>query len=368
MQYYSFCGYPTMPVALFLLFLSALGCSNANDRREQVNEPSSLDASEGGDGPAYGWAGQPWNSGERLDAGLTRESADASETGPSDGNTYGNPEDVQVARDTGIDDKPMEQNNDSGSSTPSLRLPPENGGFDYQIGGAYPPSTAVGIVSRDKDDPPAAGLYNICYINGFQTQSDEAQFWLEQHPDLVLRNLSTGDPIIDSDWGEMLLDISTDEKRTKIGSIVGDWIVQCAEKGFDAIEVDNLDAYTRSGGRLSQSQAIAFIQLLADRAHAEGLAIAQKNAAELTVFKEEMGTDFVVAEECDYFEECDLYTSVYENQVLVIEYPHSASDDNGVYDQSDFDDFCDRYPQLSIVFRDLSVSPSNHPRYVYAGC
>jgi hypothetical protein len=33
-----------------------------------------------------------------------------------------------------------------------------------------------------------------------------------------------------------------------------------------------------------------------------------------------MGTDFVVAEECNRYDECDVYTGAYGDAVLVIEY------------------------------------------------
>jgi hypothetical protein len=55
------------------------------------------------------------------------------------------------------------------------------------------------VVSRDRHDAPAAGLYNICYVNGFQIQPDEKSFWTTQHPDLILRD-SSGDPVVDADW------------------------------------------------------------------------------------------------------------------------------------------------------------------------
>jgi hypothetical protein len=37
----------------------------------------------------------------------------------------------------------------------TLPLPPVNGPFDYQIGGAYAPSSSVSIVDRDRGDSPA---------------------------------------------------------------------------------------------------------------------------------------------------------------------------------------------------------------------
>jgi hypothetical protein len=85
-------------------------------------------------------------------------------------------------------------------------LPPINGKVDYQLGGSYTPPSGVTVVSRDRKATPAPGLYNICYVNGFQIQPEENDWWLTQHPDLILRD-ANGDPVIDTAWNEMLLDI-----------------------------------------------------------------------------------------------------------------------------------------------------------------
>ena len=53
----------------------------------------------------------------------------------------------------------------------TVALPPTNGQFDYQIGGAYPPLSSVSIVDRDRSASPVADRYNICYVNAFQTLS-----------------------------------------------------------------------------------------------------------------------------------------------------------------------------------------------------
>src|SRR5687767_9981474 len=57
-----------------------------------------------------------------------------------------------------------------------LTLPPVDAPIDYQLGGAYEPPDGVEIVSRDRGAAPASGLYNLCYVNGFQIQPDEESF------------------------------------------------------------------------------------------------------------------------------------------------------------------------------------------------
>jgi len=80
------------------------------------------------------------------------------------------------------------------------------------------------------------------------------------------------------------------------------------------------------------------MHLFAQRAHASAMAIAQKNASELVPRKAELGTDFVVAEECNRYPECDDYRGGDGDHVLVIEYR-----------REDFIKGCTAYPGLSIV-------------------
>jgi hypothetical protein len=235
-------------------------------------------------------------------------------------------------------------------------LPTANAPFDYQIGGAYTPPEKVEVVSRDRKDAPEPGLYNLCYVNGFQTQPDEKDFWLNDHPDLVLR-YGNGDPVEDEDWGEFLLDTSTPQKRAALADIVGAWIEGCAEVGFDAVEIDNLDSYGRSTGLLTMEHNVAFMAELSARGHAAGLAMGQKNSTELLEFADEMGTQFAVAEECNRWNECGDYQEIYGDLVFVIEYL-----------TEDFEAGCAKFPELSIVLRDLNVSTPSSRDYVFDGC
>lgn len=234
-------------------------------------------------------------------------------------------------------------------------LPPVNAKADYQLGGAYPPPAGVMVVSRDRNDPPAAGIYNICYVNGFQIQPDEEAFWTGQHPDLILKD--NGTPVIDTEWNEMLIDVSTPAKRDGVAAIVDGWIDGCKTAGFAAIEVDNLDSYARSHSLLTADNNVAAMALFSAHAHAAGLAIAQKNSTELVARKAELGTDFSVAEECDRYNECQDYRAGYGDHVIVIEYR-----------QVDFTAGCTAYPGLSIILRDVDVVTPADPAYVYDAC
>ncbi|WP_318198203.1 endo alpha-1,4 polygalactosaminidase [Streptomyces sp. MCL20-2] len=242
-------------------------------------------------------------------------------------------------------------------AAPKVVPPIANAVFDYQIGGPYTPPAGVEAVSRDRGARPADGLYNICYVNAFQTQPDALDRWEEDDPDLLLRN-ADGGLIEDEDWGEALLDTSTGDKRTRLAKIVGEWIDGCAESGFQAVEPDNLDSYERSDGLLTRADNAAFAKLLADRAHAAGLAIGQKNTTDLLGQRREIGFDFAVAEECGRYDECADYAAAYEDKVFVVEYT-----------ADDFKEACSSVgATVSVVRRDLDVVPAGRPGYVFRAC
>ncbi|MGW6716613.1 endo alpha-1,4 polygalactosaminidase [Streptomyces globisporus] len=242
-------------------------------------------------------------------------------------------------------------------AAPKVVPPTANAVFDYQIGGPYTPPAGVEAVSRDRGARPADGLYNICYVNAFQTQPDALDRWEEDDPDLLLRN-ADGGLIEDEDWGEALLDTSTGDKRTRLAKIVGEWIDGCAESGFQAVEPDNLDSYERSDGLLTRADNAAFAKLLADRAHAAGLAIGQKNTTDLLGQRREIGFDFAVAEECGRYDECADYAAAYEDKVFVVEYT-----------ADDFKEACSSVgATVSVVRRDLDVVPAGRPGYVFRAC
>lgn len=232
----------------------------------------------------------------------------------------------------------------------AVRLPPPHAGFDYQIGGAYPPPRGVRVISRDRTASPAPGLYNICYVNAFQAQPGDEKTW---PADLLLRD-DSGEVVIDQDWNEALLDIGTAAKRARVATRIDQWIDGCAAKGFDAVEPDNYDSYTRSDDLLSAQDATAFIALLSAHAHARHLAIGQKNTLDLAGQRKRTGLDFAVTEECGQYDECDAYAKAFDDHVVDVEYT-----DSGL--RKALAGYGDR---LSIVRRDRNVSTPDNPGYV----
>jgi len=242
------------------------------------------------------------------------------------------------------------------SSSPLIALPPTAGAPDYQLGGAYEPGAEVQIVARDRTEQPAEGLYSICYVNAFQTQPGEAGDWPD---DLLLRD-AAGEVVIDPDWPDEVIVDTRDAEA--VAAVVIPWVEGCARDGYDAVEFDNLDTYTRTGDALSRDGSVAVARLLVGAAHEVGLAAGQKNAAEdAAVLHAEAGFDFAVTEECAAYDECAAYTDVYGDAVIGIEYTDNLP--------RPFAEVCaspDR--PASLVLRDRDLTVPGDPAYVFELC
>ncbi len=137
----------------------------------------------------------------------------------------------------------------------------------------------------------------------------------------------------------------------------------CA-KGFEAVEFDNLDSWTRFDGTpladavpFGRRAAVAYAELLTDHAHRRGLAVAQKNTLELgrRAARRRVGFDFVIAEQCGRHRECRAYTAMFGDRVIVIEYGRRG-----------FRAACVAVgQQVSVVRRDIAVSTPGSGTYRY---
>lgn len=246
----------------------------------------------------------------------------------------------------------------SGCTRPQeIRLPPTGAVADYQLGGGYAPESGVRIVSRDSSDVPAPGLYSICYVNGFQSQPGEV--W----PTELLVSTTSGALLTDPGWpDEHILNISTAPARAKLLRRMQPIIAGCARHGFDAIEFDNLDSYSRSAGALTAAEAVIFAISLVALAHRHGLAAAQKNAVELApIGATTVGFDFAMAEECFQYRECAEFSKVYGDHVIDVEYTDTLT--------TPFSAVCAsaRRP-TSLMLRDRQLRASGSAGHVYRHC
>ncbi|KTD25120.1 endo alpha-1,4 polygalactosaminidase [Legionella maceachernii] len=136
----------------------------------------------------------------------------------------------------------------------------------------------------------------ICYLN--------AGAWEDWRPDAkdfpeALKGKSNG-------WeGEKWLDIS---QISQLLPIMEARITMCKNKGFDAIDFDNVDGYTnKTGFPLTAEDQLNYNTKLANLAHKAGLAVGLKNDLD-QIEQLEPYFDFAINEQCFYYNECQLLT------------------------------------------------------------
>jgi hypothetical protein len=239
---------------------------------------------------------------------------------------------------------------------PVITLPPERGVLSYQLGGGYEPPPWADLVARDSTDEPAEGLYSICYVNGFQTQPGAD---LDAVDALLLHD---GDErVVDPEWpDEVLYDTSSPENRGQLAELVARTFDVCAEKGFDAVDLDNLDSFTRSRGLLDLEDNADLANLLSQEADERGLALGQKNAAEHTgAFGAYF--DFALVEECAQYDECGTYLDAYDRRVYAVEYTHAQDVPFGVA--------CGRWgDRIGLTLRDRDLLAPGGEEHVEQRC
>jgi hypothetical protein len=105
------------------------------------------------------------------------------------------------------------------------------------------------------------------------------------------------------DWpGERWLDV---RRLDLLGPILERRLDLCKQKGFDAVEPDNIDGYGNdSGFPLTADDQLRFNRFLADAAHARSLSIGLKNDLD-QVTSLEPSFDWALNEQCYQYGECD---------------------------------------------------------------
>jgi hypothetical protein len=206
------------------------------------------------------------------------------------------------------------------------RHPPAEGGFAISL--AEPdlkPAPGIGTYEIDLFDTVqdtidalhAAGGYVICYVSAGSFEDwrpDAAQF-----PQVVLGKDYSGWP------GERWLDI---RRQDLLAPILWARLDLARKKHCDAVDPDNVDGFSNDTGfAISRNQQAAFNRWIAEAAHARGLAVGLKNAAELV--ETLAGTfDFAVIENCATDESCGAFRPFADRHkpVFQIEYDITAAD------------------------------------------
>jgi len=136
------------------------------------------------------------------------------------------------------------------------------------------------------------GKHVICYIDVGTAEDfrpDYAEF-----PKSVLGR-SNGWP------GELWLDI---RQLSVLEPIMAARLRMCSEKGFDAVEPDNIEGYAnKTGFPLTAGEQLTYNEWVADEVHSLGMAVLQKNDGEQTPELQPY-FDGALAEQCNQYSEC----------------------------------------------------------------
>jgi hypothetical protein len=179
-------------------------------------------------------------------------------------------------------------------------VPAMNTPWQWQLTGALDLTIDVPMYDIDLFDNSAAtvaglharGRHVVCYFNAGAWENwrtDALQF-----PSSVLGNGTR--------WrGERWLDI---RQRDIVWPLMEARMDLCKQKGFDAVEPDNIDGYTNSTGfPLTASDQATYNMWLSNAAHARGLSIGLKNDLD-QVSQLVSAFDWALAEQCFQYQEC----------------------------------------------------------------
>jgi hypothetical protein len=215
---------------------------------------------------------------------------------------------------------------DDGATSSGPRWQPSVGApWQWQLSGELDLSVDVPVYDVDWTTTSAAtveelhdqGRKVICYVSvgTWESYRDDA----EAFPDEVL-----GRPLADFP-DERWLDI---RNLDVVGPIMAARFDICRDKGFDAVEPDNVDGYqNKSGFPLTGEDQLRFNRWIAAAVHDRGMSVGLKN--DLGQVRELVGDfDFAVNEQCFEFNECELLLPFIEagKAVLHVEYKHAVAD------------------------------------------
>lgn len=129
-----------------------------------------------------------------------------------------------------------------------------------------------------------------------------------------------------------------DHRKQAVRTVMEARLQLARDKGCDAVEPDNVDAYAhddeisctdQSCWGITAADQLAYNRWLADTAHAKCLGIALKNDID-QVAQLASSFDFAINEECQRYDECEVYKTWFVNQnkaVFNAEYREDAGGD-----------------------------------------
>ncbi len=186
------------------------------------------------------------------------------------------------------------------SSASAWWRPPAKLTFYWQLQGTLDTKVPAAVYDVDGFETSASevaalhaqGRRVVCYIDVGTAENFRPDY--SEFPASVLGR-SNGWP------GEKWLDI---RKLSIIEPIMTARLQMCREKGFDALEPDNMEgAFNKSGFPLTAAQQLTYNKWVAAEAHSLGMAVLQKNDSEQSA-EQEPFFDGVLTEQCNEYSEC----------------------------------------------------------------
>ena len=171
--------------------------------------------------------------------------------------------------------------------------------WQWQLTGKFDFDVKTDVIDIDLHvDKSAVDYYHaqntkvICYISVGSHENWRSD--ADQFPEEVIGKDYEG-------WsGEKWLDI---RRIDLLAPIMRARLDECAAKGFNGVEPDNMEVYTNDTGfPLTYDDQLQYALWLADEAHQRGLAIGQKNASDQTGDLVDV-YDFAITEDYFYYDE-----------------------------------------------------------------
>ncbi|CEA07714.1 hypothetical protein BN1051_01035 [Arthrobacter saudimassiliensis] len=219
----------------------------------------------------------------------------------------------------------------AGAAASDRWLPQPGSSWQWQLSGTLDLTVDAEIFDVDYERTSAeeveqlhrGGAHVICYLS--------AGSWEDYRPDAARFPDSVRGEVLDGWPDEQWLDI---RRLDELLPIMAARMDTCAEKGFDAVEPDNMDGYANhSGFPLSYDDQLAYNRALAALAHERGLSVALKNDLDqIPVLVDDF--DFALNEECARYDECARYAPFIQDGKAVLHVEYEG-----------YPDFCARVPE-----------------------